>query len=948
MKIFKKSLSIILCLAMIMSLFVGLNSITVSAGYESTTNWMKFLASGNGRAAGSSIFSTSSYDSTTKKTTAKPTKRQGYLYQDRIGNGTSYSLQYLTISSSSSAYHKTSSSDSSSRRVWTIRFKITELTSTNASVGFGYSTSETANNTASYIAASTPTISKSEWQKDKDQIYTLIANDIGVSGKSKLLARLLFDMQGTVEIQTIKCWAADDRTSGDKIVILNDGDYQEARLRTPSQTLPTSFNGKEDNFDWVDENGNPVTEYTDWMNVYLKEEVKDPYLCDFEDDSYKVQNNNTASRFTIETEEDGNKVLKRPAGGSNMYEWGFLIGNFTEKTPLEAGKTYKLTFKAKASTSATIDYTVYTARTYVSGNYQRDVLSVFDPSTGKTSSKLPSAGNKISVNKNWNEYTVYFTAEAFDYEGTTYTKPHFFIVNPVWNVDFYFDDLHITPCDNSVNFKLYDNKYTKPFVAENGAEISMPANPERENYIFEGWYADADFANEFTATTISGNTTAYAKWSEAVTELEKATLDAGVNDLGMKVTNANAYPVKFSLVTDGTATVTIFTASAADAADKSVVWQRSFANNGTVAALIEPAVINSGNNLYVSVDGGNVTELVIGGEGVPTARYVEGDINADNAFNLKDLVAIKKMAVGITAPTWLGDLDDDGYVATATEMATTRKALLGHSTVVTTIGDRTLVWNDEFDAGKLNTQNFKTLSSSGINQISYDSNDVVNFYNGNLNLKVQNIDGTNFKTPYRLSTIDKMTFNRGYLEIRAKINAVPGQWSAFWLSGEKFDTTVHHGEIDIVETNPSGSSFKPNTHSWDLEGNRLAQYGDKATKYVYSENNYNKTEYHTFGFEWNETEMKFYVDGVCYETIDIVALEKAAFDGDTIFTKSYPFEGLFEQFYALRIGHIIYNAQEYSTSLDSNGAMPEMNIDYVRLYQKAGEELKIGGELVAK
>ena len=451
-------------------------------------------------------------------------------------------------------------------------------------------------------------------------------------------------------------------------------------------------------------------------------------------------------------------------------------------------------------------------------------------------------------------------------------------------------------------------------------------------------YQDAEFANAFTATTVSGEAVAYAKWSEAVTELSVDSIATGTTDLGIKVTNANAYPVKFTLDTDGEVTVSIFTASAENAYDKSVVWERTFDGNGDIGTLIEPAVINGGNKLYISVDGAtaSISEFVIGN--APTVRMIEKDVNNDNKFDIRDLVAIKKMAA-TSDKNWLGDIDDDGYIASAADSVEIKKGLLNVS-LSKKKGDRILVWNDEFDGNGVNYSNFSYSNLEGANKFNTDSEENINVNDGKLNLSVSNYDGTTFKVPCRLITQDKVAFNRGYLEVRAKISATPGQWAGIWLSGEK--GAEHFGEIDIMETDILGTSFKPNIHSWDTEGKRLGQLGNTVALYDYYSNNFNKTEYHIFSFEWDETELKFYVDGECYETLNISDVEKSEFPGETLFQKSYPFEGIFDQFYCVKFDNNIYD------NLSADGVMPEFDIDYVRLYQKDGEQLKINGELVEK
>lgn len=664
--------------------------------------------------------------------------------------------------------------------------------------------------------------------------------------------------------------------------------------------------------------------------------------------NYVVGSSNTNSNWAV-TSEGNNNILKGTIS-ANLITAGFgftLVDNSKQKYdwgvngPLVPGKTYMVTFKAKAKNNSKIDFAIYSGYSYAKNSFEKH--RYYDQNNIL---QYEETGNVANLTNEWATYTAYFTADEYiDPDNGGVNRPVFYINNRdnnVWNNEFYFDDFEIIPCDNYVSYNLYDGKYANPFVAENGADVAL-VNPERKDYVFEGWYQDANFTNKFTATTLSGEMIAYAKWSEAITTKDDIAdiTEAGTYDLGLKVSNANAYPIKFNLATDDAVTVSIFTASDANATDKSVVWTRTFAKDGTIGALIDPAIINTGNKLFISVDGeiSSISEFVIGGENVPTSRYVVGDVNGDNKFGLKDLVAIKKMSAGITNANWLSDLDEDGYIAEATDLTKMRTWLIFgiDDSVKKKIGDRTLVWNEEFNSGKLNTTNFGYADAYGTNMVTFDTEDTLNYFNGNANLKVNNFDGVNYKVSPDLTSSEKMSFNKGYLEVRAKVNAVPGQWASIWLTGDK--TATYQGEIDIFETYNAGY-LMPNIHSWK-NGERAAQYGDKAEKYVYADNGFNKTEYHIFGFEWDDSELKFYVDGVCYETIEISKLEKYNFG--SYLNPVYPFDGLLDQFYSVRLTNIFY-----ADSLSNSGAMPEFNIDYVRLYQNADEQLKINGEIVAK
>lgn len=321
------------------------------------------------------------------------------------------------------------------------------------------------------------------------------------------------------------------------------------------------------------------------------------------------------------------------------YDWGV-------NGPIEPGKTYMISFKAKAKNNCEIDYAIYNGYSYAKNSGEKH--RYYD---SNNILRYEETGNLAKLTGEWATFTAYFTADEYiDPDNGGVNRPVFYITNrdnEIWDNEFYFDDFEITPCENYVSFNLYNGKYAKPFVADSGVAI-IAVSPERKDYIFEGWYQDAEFANAFTATTVSGEAVAYAKWSEAVTELSIDSIAAGTTDLGIKVTNANAYPVKFALETDGEVTVSIFTASATDSnVCQSVVWKRTLTNSGDIGALIELAVISGCNELYISFEVANgvtasISDFTIGGEGVPTYCVYEGDVNGNGTFDIRDLVLLKK------------------------------------------------------------------------------------------------------------------------------------------------------------------------------------------------------------------------------------------------------------------------------------------------------------------
>lgn len=71
-----------------------------------------------------------------------------------------------------------------------------------------------------------------------------------------------------------------------------------------------------------------------------------------------------------------------------------------------------------------------------------------------------------------------------------------------------------------ITFDTKGGSYVKSCTGVSGSVIKAPEAPVRAGYVFEGWYADADYENEFTLPEVMPNyenrgITVYAKWSTA-------------------------------------------------------------------------------------------------------------------------------------------------------------------------------------------------------------------------------------------------------------------------------------------------------------------------------------------------------------------------------------------------------------------------------------------------
>jgi len=135
--------------------------------------------------------------------------------------------------------------------------------------------------------------------------------------------------------------------------------------------------------------------------------------------------------------------------------------------------------------------------------------------------------------------------------------------------------------------------------------------------------------------------------------------------------------------------------------------------------------------------------------------------------------------------------------------------------------------------------------------------------------------GTYSYTSTRMTTQGKFSIKYGRIEVRAKLPVGKGIWPAIWLLGEDINKVgwPSCGEIDIMEY--LGHDTK--TVYGTLHGPGYS--GSKGISKPYrildeSQKDFSQTFY-TFALEWDENEIRWYVNDVNYhkvsrETIEIV------------------------------------------------------------------------------
>ena len=199
------------------------------------------------------------------------------------------------------------------------------------------------------------------------------------------------------------------------------------------------------------------------------------------------------------------------------------------------------------------------------------------------------------------------------------------------------------------------------------------------------------------------------------------------------------------------------------------------------------------------------------------------------------------------------------------------------------VSDWTLVWSDEFDGTSIDAKKWThevDCAGGGNNEAQCYTDSAANSFvaNGALNIVALPAE-EGAEKPYtsaRLNTRYKADFQYGRIEMRAKLPSGQGSWPAFWMmpTDEVYGGWPKSGEIDIMEAVNLGAEAADQ----DLPENRIygtLHYGSgpaegdhKITGMPYAlESGANPADdFHTYAIEWQEGEIRWYMDGYLYAT----------------------------------------------------------------------------------
>ncbi|CAM2077442.1 MAG: Laminarinase [uncultured Clostridium sp.] len=240
-----------------------------------------------------------------------------------------------------------------------------------------------------------------------------------------------------------------------------------------------------------------------------------------------------------------------------------------------------------------------------------------------------------------------------------------------------------------------------------------------------------------------------------------------------------------------------------------------------------------------------------------------------------------------------------------------------------------LVWEDNFDGDSLNLENwnYETHEPGWVNnelQEYTDSTDNIYVKDGELVLKAieEKTENGNIYTSGKVTTQNKRDYKYGRFEARVKVPEGQGLWPAFWMmptDESLYGSWPRCGEIDIMEIlgheteKAYGTVHYGNPHR-EQQGTYILDEGTFAD------------DYHVFSVEWEPSEMRFYIDGNLYHTVNDWYTKQ---EGDDEKTYPAPFDQTFYLQFNLAVGGNWPGNPDETTNFEN----AEFKIDYVKVYQ---------------
>jgi beta-glucanase (GH16 family) len=250
-----------------------------------------------------------------------------------------------------------------------------------------------------------------------------------------------------------------------------------------------------------------------------------------------------------------------------------------------------------------------------------------------------------------------------------------------------------------------------------------------------------------------------------------------------------------------------------------------------------------------------------------------------------------------------------------------------------------LVWSDEFDGAELDTTKWEYQLGDGCDQ------DLCGWGNGEFqsytteNLRVSDgtlkitarqdvAEGDTSYTSSRIRTLGRGDWTYGRFEIKAKLPTGQGIWPAIWLlfSEPTYGGWAASGEIDIMEAIGSAPGEVFGT----------LHYGGEFPENVFSGEEFQLAagtfadEFFVFIVEWEEGEIRWYINNVLYQTQTSDDWYVEGVDPEE--NPNAPFDHPFHMILNVAVGGNLPGAPDVTTPFPQT-----MEVDYVRVYERTAE-----------
>ena len=270
--------------------------------------------------------------------------------------------------------------------------------------------------------------------------------------------------------------------------------------------------------------------------------------------------------------------------------------------------------------------------------------------------------------------------------------------------------------------------------------------------------------------------------------------------------------------------------------------------------------------------------------------------------------------------------------------------------------ERKLVWSDEFDGKELDQTKWRFRATMNSSDCVY-ANDARTARLEQSCLHLSVVPSGDPAKPQMLSrgvaTHETMGFKYGYMEMRAKVPFRHGAWPSWWMTATPgLRKCAWMSEIDIFEVFSSKSEVVANLHKWGrdpqtkksvhvmLPGGEGVTQESRGFKIPNPEKL--NDEFHVYGYEWPPKDMSFFVDGLRYCTIPIDEAHDYSPKAIKGMAGHHDFHSVIFNNEIFTPGH---GWCPEALRIQPSDTLPiEFWIDWIRLYQKDGEEIRVLGK----